>query len=246
MRRHNITILALLCLPFGAGAQTAAEGAKFTVSVDGPVWMFFGDKGTDRFNLRKYWRGTWDCSVAGFRADPAPGASKECFASGTGGLIAEGSKFTVPDGTATVWFGNGAKFRTRTLPIGTSQWTCDSATMGGDPSYGVVKFCRATAYTDSLGCFPRQLGGSGTWAAWGATLSPVQAWAGWICPDKVVQSIACVAEGCKPDVFKRAVSTTDLAAANVALQGARTAHVDKGPVADLISLHWAEIVATRP
>jgi hypothetical protein len=239
-------VMLLMCLPLWAGAQTAAEGAKFTVSVDGPVWVFFGDKASDRFWLRRYWRGTWDCSVASFSRDPAPGISKSCFVSGTDGYIAEGEKFTAPSG-GVLFYGVGAKFRTRTLPLGSATWTCDSATMGGDPAYGVAKFCRATAYTDSLACWPKQLGGSGTWAAWGLVVSPTPtAWAGWLCEDKTVQAVGCVADGCKPDVFKRSVSSTDIKGANVALQGARTAHVDKGPVADLISSHWAEIVATRP
>jgi hypothetical protein len=242
---HRLIFLALL-LPFGAGAQTYKEGEAFSLAA--PTWVLYGDVSTDRLTVRKMVAGQRKCVVgpSNFDGDPAPGAAKTCTVNGTRGLIAEGQQFTLPAG-GVIWYGNGAKFRTRTLPAGNASWTCDNATMGGDPAYGVGKFCRATAYTDSLACWPKQLGGSGTWAAWGLVVSPsATAWAGWLCPDKSVQAVGCVAEGCKPDVFKRAVSTTDLAAANVALQGARTAHVDKGPVAELISSHWAEIVATRP
>jgi hypothetical protein len=221
MRRVFVVVAAML-FAAAVNAQTAAEGGKFTVSVDGPIWMFFGDKATDRLTLRKYWRGTWDCTTASFRTDPAAGAEKSCFASGVGGYVAEGEKFTLASG-GTVWYGSGRNFKVKDLIAGNTTWTCNNSTFGGDPAYGVVKYCRATAMSDQTDCSPAQIGGSGSKAAWGMSISPLQAWAGWWCGDRM-QVVACSGDGCKSGVAKTVID--GVATLKGTLLVNRTMHID--------------------
>lgn len=142
---------------------------------------------------------------------------------------------------AVVWYGAGARFTTRTLPAGTHQ--CSNRVFG-DPSYGVVKSCRSTAFEQDVQCYPSQLGGTGSRAAWGVSLSPVQAWAGWWCGQSV-QIVACAGSGCLPDVARRVMSTTS-DTINTELRGARTEHIDSPALRAVWWPNWAQIEALKP
>lgn len=145
------------------------------------------------------------------------------------------------DAPTVVWYGMGAKFTTRSLPAGVHR--CDNRTFG-DPNYGVVKQCRATAFEQDLACYPAQLGGTGSRSAWGVSLSPVQAWAGWWCEGRL-QVVACAASGCMPDTARRVMSTTSNTL-NTELRNARTEHIDSPALRAVWEPHWSAIVAARP
>jgi hypothetical protein len=157
-----------------------------------------------------------------------------------GAQIREDQTFAITSPTA-VWYGAGAKFTTKTLLAGTHK--CSNSTFG-DPNYGVVKTCRSTAFVDTVTCYPAQLGGTGSRAAWGVSLSPVQAWAGWWC-DGRLQVVACAASGCLPDTARRVLSTTSNTL-NTELKSARTEHIDSPALRAVWEPHMAEIVAARP
>ena len=55
--------------------------------------------------------------------------------------------------------------------------------------------CSSVANAGNFDCMPSQLGGTGTRAAWGFKVDPLQFWGGWKCGTKLIVS-ACVAEGC--------------------------------------------------
>lgn len=142
---------------------------------------------------------------------------------------------------AAVWYGAASKFTVKWLPAGTH--LCGNK-LFGDPSYGVVKSCRTTAFLDTLTCYPAQLGGTGSRAAWGVVLSPVvQGWAGWWCGDKM-QVVACVADGCKPEVAKGVIaSVSDIL--NVQVKSFRTESVDSERLKAVWVPHLAEINAMK-
>ena len=242
--------LALLCLPAWVGAQmtpaVVAGGQAFTLDADTRV--FFGDRATDRLLIATLGKGSHLCvkGSGNFYADPAPDAAasaKTCFLPGAGYVI-EGDQFTLPAG-GTVWYGNGSRYVTYDAPAGNGKFTCSNAQAKRDPAPGIVKFCRASAYRETLGCYPSQLGGTGSRAAWGVSLSPVQAWAGWWCNTSQLQIVACAASGCLPDVARRVISTTS-DTLNVELRGARTEHIDSPALRAVWEPHAAEIDAVKP
>lgn len=142
---------------------------------------------------------------------------------------------------AAVWYGAGGKFTVKWLPAGTH--LCSNA-LFGDPNDGVVKSCRSTAFLDTLTCYPSQLGGTGSRAAWGVVLTPVvQGWAGWWCGDRV-QVVACLADGCKPDVAKGVIaSVSDIL--NVQVKTYRTESVDSERLKAIWQPHLSEINAMK-
>jgi len=153
--------------------------------------------------------------------------------------VKEGQSFTL-NAPSPVWYGAGSKFTVKPLSAGT--YVCGNA-LFGDPNYGVVKACKATAFLDVLGCYPAQLGGTGSRAAWGVSLSPTQAWAGWWCGDRV-QVLACVADGCKPDVVKGVISSiSDIM--NTQIKASRTEEVDSERLKAVWAPHLAEIDAMK-
>lgn len=153
--------------------------------------------------------------------------------------VREGQFFQLKASTP-VWYGAGSKFTVKQLEAGTH--LCGNR-LFGDPHYGVVKACKATAFLDTMACYPSQLGGTGSRAAWGVSLSPAQAWAGWWCGDRV-QLLACVAEGCKPEVARGVISSvSDIM--NTQIKGARTEEVDSPRLKAVWAPHLAEIEAMR-
>jgi hypothetical protein len=153
--------------------------------------------------------------------------------------VAEGKSFNLQV-ASPVWYGSGAKFTVKQLAPGNH--VCGNG-LFGDPNYGVVKMCRSTGFLDVLDCYPSQLGGTGSRAAWGVSLAPVQAWAGWWCGERV-QMVACVAEGCKPDVARGVVaSITDIM--NSQIKTFRTEEIDSARLKAVWASHVAEIDATK-
>lgn len=155
-------------------------------------------------------------------------------------FVKEGTSFKLSSASA-VWYGAGGKFTVKSLPAGTH--LCGNA-LFGDPSYGVVKSCKATAYLDAFTCYPAQLNGAGSRAAWGVTLAPVvQAWAGWWCGNRM-QVLACLGDGCKPDVAKGVMaSVSDIL--NPQIKAYRTEAVDSDRLKAVWGPHQAEIDAMR-
>jgi hypothetical protein len=154
--------------------------------------------------------------------------------------VKEGASFKLSSASA-VWYGAGSKFTVKSLPVGTH--VCGNA-LFGDPNYGVVKSCKATAFLDAFTCYPAQLNGTGSRAAWGVTLTPaVQAWAGWWCGNRM-QVVACLADGCKPDVAKGVMaSVTDIL--NPQIKAYRTETVDSDRLKAVWVPHQAEINAMK-
>jgi len=154
--------------------------------------------------------------------------------------VSEGQPFTL-QGLTRVSFGVGSTWYATDLPAGS--YTCGNATFG-DPAPGKAKACRATDYAEQIDCYPAQLGGSGSRAAWGVSLSPAQAWAGWWCGGRM-QVIACTGSGCLPDVAKRVMSTTS-EILGAELKAARTEHIDSSALRAVWWPHMAEIQAVKP
>jgi hypothetical protein len=154
--------------------------------------------------------------------------------------VGEGTSFRLSAPSA-VWYGAGAKFTVKSLPAGT--YVCGNAVFG-DPNDGVVKSCKGTAFLDAFTCYPAQLNGSGSRAAWGVTLAPVaQAWAGWWCGNRM-QVLACLADGCKPDVAKGVMaSVSDIM--NPQIKAFRTETVDSDRLKAVWVPHLAEINAMK-
>jgi hypothetical protein len=153
--------------------------------------------------------------------------------------VQEGRYFKVVASTP-VWYGSGSKFTVKALAPGT--YLCGNA-LFGDPHHGVSKSCKGTAFLDVLACYPSQLGGTGSRAAWGVSLSPVQAWAGWWCGSRV-QLVACVAESCKPDVAKGVIaSVSDIL--NTQVKAFRTEEVDSDRLKAVWWPHAAEVDAMK-
>jgi hypothetical protein len=154
-------------------------------------------------------------------------------------VVKEGRYFKASTSTA-VWYGAGSNFTVKQLAPGT--YLCGNA-LFGDPSLGVVKACKATSFLEATRCYPSQLGGTGSRAAWGVSLSPVQAWAGWWCGERA-QVVACVAQGCKPDVARGVMaSITDIM--NSQIKSYRTEEVDSALLKAVWSPHAAEIDAMK-
>jgi hypothetical protein len=154
--------------------------------------------------------------------------------------VKEGVSFKLSTASA-VWYGAGSKFTVKSLQAGT--YVCGNA-LFGDPNYGVVKSCKATAFLDAFTCYPAQLNGTGSRAAWGVTLAPVvQAWAGWWCGNRM-QVLACLGDGCKPDVAKGVMaSVSDIL--NPQIKAYRTESVDSDRLKAVWVPHQAEIDAMR-
>lgn len=154
--------------------------------------------------------------------------------------LKEGTSFKLLSPSA-VWYGAGSKFIVKTLPVGT--YLCGNAVFG-DPNYGVPKSCKATAFVDAFTCYPAQLNGTGSRAAWGVTLAPVvQAWAGWWCGNRM-QVLACLGDGCKPDVAKGVMaSVSDIL--NPQIKAFRTETVDSDRLKAVWVPHLAEINAMK-
>jgi len=136
--------------------------------------------------------------------------------------LKEGTSFKLLSPSA-VWYGAGSKFTVKLLPVGT--YLCGNAVFG-DPSYGVLKSC------------------TGSRAAWGVTLAPVaQAWAGWWCGNRM-QVLACLGDGCKPDVAKAVMaSVSDIM--NPQIKAFRSETVDSDRLKAVWVPHLAEINAMK-
>jgi hypothetical protein len=153
--------------------------------------------------------------------------------------VTEGQPFNLK-ASSPVWYGAGGKFTVKQLAPG--QYLCGNG-LFGDPNYGVVKMCKATGFLGELGCYPSQLGGTGSRAAWGVSLAPIQAWAGWWCGERV-QVVACVADGCKPDVARGVMaSLSDIM--NAQVKAFRTEEVDSARLKAVWDPHVAEIDAMK-
>jgi len=186
MMRSLITIIALLCLPLWAGAQSFKQGQ--TVTLAAQKQMLLGDRSTDSLRLETWPAGTYLCRAT------------ECIVSGTDGLIAEGQQYSMPAGGA-VWYGQGAKYTTYSVIAGNETFTCNNAQARSDPVPGVGKFCRSASLLKySLdACSPSDLGGTGTKMAAGLTTGPLRFWAGWWCGTGEaarIQVVACEGSGC--------------------------------------------------
>jgi hypothetical protein len=123
--------------PGGATWTTiASEGATFTVSGTQTVRYGSGNAWIERQVT-----GGGACSNDAFGGDPLYGVVKQCqlASSGTGWtrIAVEGDAFTLA-GTATVRYGTGSSWITRTVSNG---GTCSNGFFGSDPLYGVVKEC---------------------------------------------------------------------------------------------------------
>jgi hypothetical protein len=222
-------ILALLCLPFGAEAAVN-EGQSFTLDQPGRVVFGVGASWVNRDLLAGV---PYVCGLAVF-GDPAKGQLKTCHLP-----VPEGHQMRVPGGL--VWYGSGSRFTVKQLDAGT--YYCANGTFG-DPAPGTKKQCYATGMLDSIDCYPAQLGGNGSRAAWGVSLSPVSAWAGWWCAGRV-QIVACAGASCRPDLARMVINTTgDIL--NKTLVGARTDDIGSTAMRAVWEPHWDEIVATRP
>jgi hypothetical protein len=223
-------VTLLLYLPFGAGAATVAqEGKPFTLDQAGRVSYGVGTA----WASKDLPAGTYMCGNALF-GDPVLGKVKACNLP-----IKESGTFRVSQ-ASVVLYGSGAKFTTKALQPG--DYTCGNA-LFGDPASGIKKQCYATGMLDSIDCYPAQLGGTGSRAAWGVSLSPVQAWAGWWCAGRV-QIVACSGAGCRPDLARMVINTTSDILYKT-LVGARTDDIGSTAMRGVWEPHWAEIVATR-
>jgi hypothetical protein len=200
MRLFVISLLALLCLPLPASAQSYKEGD--TIPLAAPTWVLYGDVSTDRLLVRKLVGGQRKCTIgpSNFDSDPAPGIAKTCTISGTNGLIAEGQTFAL-DAGGIIWYGVGSKYTTYTVSAGNGKYTCDNSQAKADPAPGTPKFCRSAAllkYTLDT-CSPSDLGGTGTKMAAGLTSGPLRFWAGWWCgvgEAARMQVVACEGSAC--------------------------------------------------
>lgn len=157
----------------------------------------------------------------------------------TADSAAEGQYFRLKTASA-VSYGARGKFTVKQLPAGI--YLCGNR-LFGDPNDGVVKSCKTTGFLEALACYPAQMGGAGSRAAWGVSLSPVQAWAGWWC-DGRLQVVACRAEGCKPDAARAVLaSVSDIM--NTQVKAFRTEEIDSVALKAVWGAHLAEIAAMK-
>lgn len=104
------------------------------------------------------------------------------------------------------------------------------------------------AYAGTFACLPSQLGGTGTRAAWGAQISPPQAWAGWWCSGRQ-QVIACVSDGCakalNPIVAFEQSNRRTLKGASTLLTTMETTSINDPVLRAVWEPHRAEIEALK-
>ena len=106
----------------------------------------------------------------------------------------------------------------------------------------------ALAHAGTFACLPSQLGGTGTRAAWGAQISPPQAWAGWWCSGRQ-QVIACVSDGCakalNPIAAFEQSNRRTLKGANTLLTTLETTGINDPVLREVWEPHRAEIEALK-
>ena len=104
----------------------------------------------------------------------------------------------------------------------------------------------AIAHAGTFACLPSQLGGTGTRAAWGAQISPPQAWVGWWCSGRQ-QVIACVSDGCakalNPIAAFEQSNRRTLKGANTLLATLETTNINDPSLRAVWEPHRAEIEA---
>lgn len=106
----------------------------------------------------------------------------------------------------------------------------------------------STAQAGSFDCMPAQLGGTGTRAAWGAQISPPQAWAGWWCSGRR-HVVACVSDGCakalNPVTAFEQSNRRTLKGANTLLTTLETVSINDQALRAVWAPHRAEMDALK-
>ncbi|WP_165956406.1 family 43 glycosylhydrolase [Kribbella antibiotica] len=127
--------------PGGPSGSTRCVTEGQTCAVGGPAIVTFGAAGNYADKL--VGAGSITCTNASFGRDPLPGVEKACYVASAGsppGLAscaAENQTCTVA-GPRTAVFGARGAFYSRLV---NGPFTCNAATFGADPIYGVLKTC---------------------------------------------------------------------------------------------------------